>query len=81
VLLVYEHDAMDVSQKLTRIEHDAFHRIVASMHVHMDEENCLEIVVLKGAGKEVRAMGEKLLSLRGIKYGKLSMGTTGQHVH
>ena len=78
VLLVYEHDAMEISQKMTSLEHGEFHRIVATMHVHMDHDNCLEIVVLRGPGREIKALGEKLISLRGVKHGRFVPGTTGR---
>lgn len=78
VLLVYEHETMDLSQRLTGMEHEAFHRVVASMHVHMDHDNCLEILVLRGPGEEVKKLGERLISLRGVKHGRFIPGTTGK---
>ena len=80
VLLVYEHETMELSQKLTKLEHDAFHRVVAGMHVHMDEENCLEILVLRGPGRQIRRLGERLISLRGVKHGRFIPGTTGKRM-
>ena len=77
VLLVYEHDTMELSQRLTNIEHRQFHRIVAGLHVHMDKENCLEILVLRGPGKEIQRLGERLISLRGVKHGRFVPGTLG----
>lgn len=78
--LVYDHETLSLDKRLTDTQHKYLNNIVSSLHVHIDEHNCLEAVVLKGSGKTVRAIGEKLASMRGIKYGKLSMGTTGQHV-
>ena len=52
VLLVYEHDTMELSQKLVKLEHKQYRRIVAGLHIHMDPENCLEILVLRGPGKD-----------------------------
>ena len=80
VFLVYEHETMSLDSRLTELEHKFFKSIISSMHVHLDEANCLELVVLRGPGKAVRSMGEKLVSMRGVKYGKLSMGTSGQKV-
>lgn len=80
VFLVYDHHAMSVESRLTDIQHEDFAMVVSTLHVHIDEHNCLEVVVLKGASKGVRAMGQKLTSLKGVKYGKLNLGTTGKHL-
>ena len=81
VLLVYDHENMSLDSRLTDLEHEHLEHIVSSLHIHIDQHNCLELVVLRGAGPDVRSVGEKLVSMRGIKYGKLNMGTTGKHVH
>ena len=78
VLLVYEHEGMEFSQRLTKLEHEEFHCIVSSMHVHMDHDNCLEILVLRGPGKDIQRLGDRLISLRGVKHGRFIPGTTGQ---
>ncbi len=78
VFLVYAHETMELSQKLTKLEHSEFHRIVATTHVHMDHENCLEILILRGPGREIKRLGERLISMRGVKHGRFIPGTTGQ---
>jgi CopG family nickel-responsive transcriptional regulator len=80
VLLVYEHEGMDLSQRLTSLEHEEYHCIVASMHVHMDHDNCLEIMVLRGPGRKIKRLGERLISLRGVKHGRFVPGTTGRKI-
>ncbi len=80
VFLVYEHDAMELSQRLTKVAHGEFRRVVASTHVHMDQENCLEIIILRGPGAEIKRLGERLISMRGVKQGRFIPGTTGQKI-
>ena len=80
VLLVYEHETMELSQKLASLEHSKFHRVVATMHVHMEHENCLEIVILRGPGREIQRLGEQLISMRGVKHGRFIPGTTGENL-
>jgi len=80
VFLVYDHDAMSVDKRLTGAQHDHCDRVVSSLHVHVDERNCLEVVVLKGPGQEIRRLGENLVGMRGVKYGRLNMGTSGRKV-
>lgn len=76
--LVYDHHKSDLSQKLVEIQHDHHHVIITSLHVHLDHDNCLEVLVLKGDGNEVRTLSQKLASTKGVKHGKLSLATTGQ---
>jgi len=80
VLLVYEHDTLDLPRKMASLEHGAYHRIVSTMHVHMDHDNCLEIVILRGPARDIKNLGEKLISLRGVKHGRFVPGTTGRAI-
>jgi len=52
--------------------------IVCTTHVHMDEHNCMEVLVVRGAAAEVQAIADKLISTRGVKHGKLVCTTTGK---
>ena len=78
VFLVFEHETMRLSERLTKAEHREFHQIVASMHVHMDHENCLEILILRGPGREIKRLADRLISMRGVKQGHFIPGTTGR---
>lgn len=80
VFLVYEHDAMNLSERLTHAEHSAFHYIVSTMHIHMDHDNCLEIIILRGPGKQIKKLADQLISLRGVKHGRFIPGTTGRKI-
>jgi CopG family nickel-responsive transcriptional regulator len=77
-VLVYDHDSSSLAQKLAHIQHENHKAVVSALHVHMDEHNCLEVLVLRGRAKEVIGMGEGLVSTKGVKYGKLVPATTGQ---
>jgi CopG family nickel-responsive transcriptional regulator len=78
VVLVYDHDSSSLAQKLAHIQHENHKAVVSTLHIHMDEHNCLEVLVLRGRGKDVISMGEGLASTKGVKYGKLIPATTGQ---
>jgi len=78
VALVYDHDSSSLAQKLAHIQHENHRAVVSALHVHMDEHNCLEVLVLRGRAREVVRMGESLVSTKGVKYGKLVPATTGQ---
>lgn len=78
--LVYDHHKSDLAQKVTNVQHDAHHLIITTLHVHLDHHNCLEVLVLRGPGAEVRSLGQKLISTKGIVFGKLSLATTGENL-
>jgi CopG family transcriptional regulator, nickel-responsive regulator len=78
VTLVYDHDSASLTQKLAHIQHENHRAVVSALHVHLDPHNCLEVLVLRGRGKDVSAMGDGLVSTKGVKYGKVVPATTGE---
>ena len=78
VTLVYDHHVRQLTDKLTDIQHDAFKNIVSTLHVHLDHDNCLEVLVVKGKGSEVRHIADALISTKGVKLGRLMI--TGAHL-
>ncbi|BBD07931.1 nickel-responsive transcriptional regulator NikR [Desulfovibrio ferrophilus] len=76
--MVYDHHQSQLAQRLTELQHEAHEVIMSSLHVHLDHDNCLEVLVLKGQGEVVRRLGQKLISTKGVKHGKLSLTTTGE---
>ncbi len=80
VTLVYDHDATSLAHKLAHVQHENHKAVVSALHVHLDAHNCLEVLVLRGRGRDVMAMGEGLISTKGVKYGKLVPATTGQQL-
>jgi len=75
VVLVYDHEMRTLGDRLTGLQHQLGHLVISSMHVHLDDHDCLEVVAMKGPGEEVRQLADRLLSLKGVKHGKLV--TTG----
>ncbi|HZZ85295.1 MAG TPA: nickel-responsive transcriptional regulator NikR [Anaeromyxobacteraceae bacterium] len=80
VTLVYGHDSSSLAQKLTHIQHENHLAVVSALHVHMDEHNCLEVLVLRGKAREILRMGESLVSTKGVKYGRVVPATTGEEL-
>ncbi len=76
--LVYDHHQSDISKRLMAIQHDDHDSIIATLHVHLDHHNCLEVLVLKAEVERVRNLANRLLSTRGVKHGAFSITTTGQ---
>jgi len=80
VTLVYSHDQLDLSSKLTDLQHEHYKRIVSTMHIHIDPHRCLEVIVLHGKGKTIKQLSERLISLKGILHGKAVHTTTGKKI-
>lgn len=80
IALVYDHHKRDLVSVLTDVQHEFHHIIVSTQHVHLDDDNCLEIVVVKGRPAGVQKLAERLRSTKGVKYGSLSMATTGKDI-
>jgi len=76
--LVYDHHQSDLAQKMIEIQHSALEVIISTLHVHIDHRNCMEVLVLKGAVRDINDISRRLTSTRGIKHGKLSLSTTGK---
>ena len=76
VSLVYDHHVPNLSSKLTEHQHQALHLIASTLHVHLDEHRCLEVLVLRGPVGRVRELADNLISIKGVRYGKF-MTTTG----
>lgn len=78
ITFVYDHHVRDLTSKLTDIQHDYHGKILSGMHVHLDHDHCLEVLVVKGKGAEIRKVADALISVKGVKHGKLTMTTTGK---
>ena len=70
---VYNHHERELAERLTGLQHDHHELTVAAMHTHLDHENCLESVVLKGLTAAVRQFAEALIAERGVRHGKLNV--------
>jgi len=80
ITLVYNRNKRELVNKLTDVQHDFHQVIISSQHIHLDENNCLEIVVVKGKPREVQELAYKLKSIKGVKHGSLTMATTGKGI-
>ena len=78
ITLVFNHHKRELMNTLTDIQHDFHHLIISSQHIHLDHNNCLEIIVVKGKPEETKELTNKLRSTKGVKYGALSIATTGK---
>ncbi|MDD3845822.1 MAG: nickel-responsive transcriptional regulator NikR [Syntrophorhabdaceae bacterium] len=80
ITLIYDHHHRELLNKVTDLQHDLQHVIISTQHVHLDHNNCLEIIALRGKPDEVRRLAEMLRSIKGIKHCTLSMSSTGKEI-
>lgn len=70
---VYDHETRDLARRLTNQQHDHHDLSVATLHVHLDQHECLEVAVLRGASGAVRAFADGVISQRGVRHGQLHL--------
>lgn len=80
VTLVYNHHQRELDHTLNDLQHQFHNAITCATHVHLDEHNCLEVIVIRGSTKNVRTISERLVSTRGVKHGRLVCTTTGRRL-
>jgi len=80
ITIVYNHHTRELDHALTDLQHRSFHQIVSALHIHLDAHNCLEVLVVKGKGKDIRRIADSLIGTKGVKHGKLTMTTTGKEL-
>jgi len=76
VFLVYDHHSTKLMQKMTDLQHSHLLQTISSMHIHLDEHNCLEVIVLRGRAGEINKMAENILSLKDVKLGRVNLVAT-----
>jgi CopG family nickel-responsive transcriptional regulator len=76
VVLVYDHHATKLTEKLVGLQHSHLLHAIASLHVHLDEHDCLEVIVLRGRVDEINRVGERILSMKGVKLGRVNLVAT-----
>ena len=73
VTIVYNHHEMELPQSLTEEQHKHHSFVLSSVHVHLDPHNCMEVILLKGKGKQISEFANRLISRKGVKYGKMTL--------
>lgn len=71
--VVYDHEQRELAQELTRIQHADHHAILCSQHVHLDQHNCLEAIILRGKTSQLRRVAGAIVATRGVIAGKVSI--------
>ena len=78
--IVFDHHASDVQETLHSIQHANYGMVISTTHVHLDERNCLEVIILRGETTIVHDVADRILGTKGVKNGGLVITTTGQMI-
>ncbi|OGV68422.1 MAG: nickel-responsive regulator [Lentisphaerae bacterium RIFOXYA12_FULL_48_11] len=78
ITLVYDHHRRNIQGLLTDIQHDHGDVIIATMHVHLDHHNCMEVLAVRGRADAIKQVADNLIAAKGVKHGKLTVTTTGE---
>ena len=77
VTLIYDHHVRQLSDRLTGMQHEYHHNILSTLHVHLDHDHCLEVLVVKGKASMVQRVADSLIATKGVKHGRLTITTSG----
>jgi CopG family nickel-responsive transcriptional regulator len=77
VTLVYDHEQRMLANQLTAAQHEHIDEVLSTLHIHLDRQNCLEVIVLRGAARDVQHLADHLMTARGVKHGTMVCTTTG----
>jgi CopG family transcriptional regulator, nickel-responsive regulator len=80
VVMVYDHHQRDVMKKLTGVQHDVHDVIISTQHIHLDHDNCLEIIAVRGRPDRIEQLVQRLKGVKGLKHVSLAAGTTGSEL-
>lgn len=80
ITLLYDHHRPGLAEAITEIQHRAISQVISTTHIHLDENNCLEFIAVKGEGSAIQALANRLQSLKGVKHGEIAATSTGKKI-
>lgn len=80
IMLVFDHHGRELQNSITDLQHNHLTAIISSQHVHLDYDNCLEVIILKGRADQIQKLADLLKAQRGVKHCSLNMSTTGKKI-
>ena len=80
VTIIYDHHRREPQEQLTDHQHRYHEVVISTMHVHLDQHHCLEVLVVRGKANEIQRIAGEMISMRGVLHGKLVMTSTGENL-
>ena len=78
ISLLYDHHVRGLSERLTHAQHHFVGKVLATTHVHLDEHLCAEMIMVRGSGREIKTLADRLRREKGVLHAALSTSTTGK---
>jgi CopG family nickel-responsive transcriptional regulator len=78
ITIIYNHHVKGLSDLLLELQHEHHDMIISVMHVHLEHDHCLEVMVIKGPASQARELAGRLIGVKGVKHGKLTITSTGK---
>jgi CopG family nickel-responsive transcriptional regulator len=75
ITLVYDHHVRLLTDKLTELQHQYHSAVISSLHVHLDHDNCLEVILVRGKAPMVQKLANALIAIKGVKHGRFTATT------
>ncbi len=80
IVLVYDHHKPDLLGRLADLQHASHRAILSTQHMHLDHDNCLEIIAVRGKPEEIEVLVRRLKALKGLKHVAFAAATTGRRL-
>lgn len=80
ITLLYDHHKRHLQALLTDIQHDHEDVIISTVHVHLDHDNCMEVLLVRGKSSSIKSIADQLIAAKGVKHGKLTVTATGKNL-
>ena len=81
IVMVYDHHISDLPITLMELQHEYHHAIISTMHIHLNHQQCLEILVVRGKVQKLRELQQQIQVLKGVGYAELSVTHVDEHGH
>lgn len=78
--IIYDHHTRELQSRMTELQHTYHAHVISTLHVHLDHHNCLEVLVVRGRPRDIRGLSDGLLSLKGVKHGRLAATSSGKNL-
>ena len=78
ISLTYAHQQHKLQDHLTDLQHKDHDLILSTTHIHLDHDNCLEAVMVRGPASRIKTLADRLIALRGVKHGGLTITAADQ---
>jgi CopG family nickel-responsive transcriptional regulator len=78
ITIVYDHHRHHLQELLTDLQHDHEDVIISTLHCHLDHDNCLEVLAVRGPATKIKKLADEIIAAKGVKHGKLTITSTGK---